>query len=43
MTAQVGLVLDLTNTGRYYHPDEWESQGIRHIKVGSTDDRLLQA
>lgn len=31
--AQVGLVLDLTNTWRYYDPSEWLSRGVEHHKV----------
>ena len=33
--CQVGMVLDLTNTSRYYDPQEWEEMGIRHRKVNS--------
>lgn len=31
--AQVGLVLDLTNTWRYYDPSDWLSRGVEHHKV----------
>lgn len=30
---QIGLVIDLTNTTRYYSPAEWTRQGIKHVKV----------
>ena len=30
---QVGLVLDLTNTYRYYDSEEWQSMGIQYSKV----------
>lgn len=30
---QLGLVVDLTNTSRYYSPSEWIKQGIKHVKV----------
>jgi mRNA-capping enzyme len=29
----LGLVLDLTNTGRYYDPAEWGALGVAHQKV----------
>lgn len=29
----VGLVLDLTNTGRYYDPAEWGALGVAHQKI----------
>jgi hypothetical protein len=29
----VGLVLDLTNTWRYYDPNDWLARGIDHRKV----------
>ena len=30
---RLGLVLDLTNTGRYYDPAEWGSRGVAHQKI----------
>jgi hypothetical protein len=30
---QIGLVIDLTNTTRYYSPAEWMKQGTKHVKV----------
>lgn len=30
---ELGLVLDLTNTGRYYDPAEWGALGVAHQKV----------
>ena len=33
---QVGLVLDLTNTWRYYDPKDWLERGIEHLKVAPT-------
>ncbi|KAI3883050.1 hypothetical protein MKW92_009630 [Papaver armeniacum] len=30
---QVGLVIDLTNTTRYYQPSDWRKQGIMHVKI----------
>ncbi|CAM0874827.1 unnamed protein product [Alopecurus aequalis] len=29
----IGLVIDLTNTSRYYSPAEWTKQGIKHVKI----------
>lgn len=29
----VGMVIDLTNTTRYYKPSEWQSNGIRYMKI----------
>ncbi|KAL5999529.1 hypothetical protein ACLOJK_037814 [Asimina triloba] len=29
----LGLVIDLTNTSRYYSPSEWLKQGIKHFKI----------
>ncbi|XP_062224488.1 uncharacterized protein LOC133923040 [Phragmites australis] len=29
----IGLVIDLTNTTRYYSPEEWTRQGIKHVKI----------
>ncbi|KAH7682763.1 mRNA (guanine-N(7)-)-methyltransferase protein [Dioscorea alata] len=29
----LGLVVDLTNTSRYYSPSEWIKQGIKHVKI----------
>ena len=34
--TQVGLVLDLTNTWRYYDPNDWLARGIDHRKVTRT-------
>ncbi|CAN6441246.1 unnamed protein product [Victoria cruziana] len=30
---ELGLVIDLTNTSRYYSPIEWKKQGIKHFKI----------
>ena len=32
---KVGLVIDLTNSWRYYHPDEFTELGVQHMKVCS--------
>ncbi|KAG8051245.1 hypothetical protein GUJ93_ZPchr0009g649 [Zizania palustris] len=29
----IGLVIDLTNTTRYYSPDEWIRQGTKYVKI----------
>ncbi|XP_057831153.2 uncharacterized protein LOC131041919 [Cryptomeria japonica] len=29
----VGMVIDLTNTTRYYKPVEWQNNGIRYMKI----------
>ncbi|XP_047332466.1 mRNA-capping enzyme-like isoform X2 [Impatiens glandulifera] len=33
MGKHLGLVIDLTNTTRYYSPDEWKKDGIKHVKI----------
>ncbi|KAJ4762245.1 mRNA-capping enzyme [Rhynchospora pubera] len=30
---EIGLVLDLTNTTRYYSAEEWTKLGIKHLKI----------
>ncbi|XP_074578126.1 uncharacterized protein LOC141834687 isoform X1 [Curcuma longa] len=30
---ELGLVIDLTNTNRYYPPSEWIKLGIKHVKI----------
>ncbi|CAL4968949.1 unnamed protein product [Urochloa decumbens] len=30
---EIGLVIDLTNTTRYYSPEEWTKQGTKHVKI----------
>lgn len=30
---ELGLVIDLTNTTRYYDPSDWKKQGIKHVKI----------
>ncbi|CAM6129287.1 unnamed protein product [Calypogeia fissa] len=30
---EVALVIDLTNTNRYYSPQEWLKEGVKHVKV----------
>ncbi|XP_006662831.1 mRNA-capping enzyme-like [Oryza brachyantha] len=30
---EIGLVIDLTNTTRYYSPAEWTRQGTKHVKI----------
>ncbi|KAJ9694894.1 hypothetical protein PVL29_010392 [Vitis rotundifolia] len=30
---KLGLVIDLTNTTRYYPSSDWEREGIKHIKI----------
>jgi hypothetical protein len=32
-SPKIGLVLDLTNTTRYYSTQEWTKLGIKHLKV----------
>lgn len=32
--AHVGMVIDLTNSKRYYDPEQWLQQGIKYIKAG---------
>jgi hypothetical protein len=29
----VGLVIDLTNTSRYYNSNEWTKEGVKYVKV----------
>lgn len=31
--AHCGMVIDLTNSRRYYHLDTWRTLGIRHVKI----------
>ncbi|KAF8402713.1 hypothetical protein HHK36_010801 [Tetracentron sinense] len=33
MGRELGLVIDLTNTTRYYPPSDWKKQGIKHVKI----------
>lgn len=35
-TIQLGLVIDLTNTTRYYLVTEWKKEGIKHVKVSNS-------
>ncbi|KAL6868347.1 hypothetical protein ACP4OV_015192 [Aristida adscensionis] len=30
---EIGLVIDLTNTTKYYSPAEWTKQGTKHVKI----------
>ncbi|TKY62466.1 mRNA-capping enzyme [Spatholobus suberectus] len=30
---ELGLVIDLTNTTRYYHVSDWTKEGIGHVKI----------
>lgn len=30
---QLGLVIDLTNTTRYYSVNDWKKEGIKYVKV----------
>lgn len=30
---QIAMVIDLTNTSRYYQPQEWVKGGVKHVKV----------
>ncbi|KAK9290060.1 hypothetical protein L1049_008224 [Liquidambar formosana] len=30
---KLGLVIDLTNTSRYYQPADWKKEGIKHVKI----------
>ncbi|WVZ53057.1 hypothetical protein U9M48_004047 [Paspalum notatum var. saurae] len=30
---EIGLVIDLTNTNRYYSPAEWTKNGTKHVKI----------
>lgn len=34
--AVVGMVIDLTNSSRYYNPNDWMEHGIKYIKVHAT-------
>ena len=38
---QVGLVIDLTNTTRYYDPVEWDHLRVQHVKVSRASPILL--
>ncbi|KAF8394951.1 hypothetical protein HHK36_018890 [Tetracentron sinense] len=33
LQRELGLVIDLTNTTRYYQPSDWKKQGIKHVKI----------
>ncbi|CAJ0576498.1 unnamed protein product, partial [Mesorhabditis spiculigera] len=33
VNKKIGLIIDLTNTHRYYNPEEFTSQGIQHVKL----------
>lgn len=33
LMRELGLVIDLTNTSRYYHPSDWSTKGIKHFKI----------
>ncbi|RAL37869.1 hypothetical protein DM860_000563 [Cuscuta australis] len=33
LCREIGLVIDLTNTYRYYPESDWTSQGIRYVKI----------
>ncbi|XP_058080424.1 uncharacterized protein LOC131228639 isoform X3 [Magnolia sinica] len=33
LRRELGLVIDLTNTSRYYSPIDWKKQGIKHFKI----------
>lgn len=35
LTFQLGLVIDLTNTTRYYQTTDLKKEGIKHVKVSS--------
>ena len=46
LLVQVGLVLDLTNTSRYYDSEDWEHsqcQGVIHKKVGVTHNKAASS
>ncbi|KAL1821555.1 hypothetical protein ACET3Z_016424 [Daucus carota] len=30
---KIGMVIDLTNTSRYYSVSDWKNEGIRHVKI----------
>ncbi|KAL6987730.1 mRNA guanylyltransferase [Sarracenia purpurea var. burkii] len=30
---KIGLVIDLTNTSRYYPTSDWKKEGIKHVKI----------
>ncbi|KAG5576514.1 hypothetical protein H5410_056648 [Solanum commersonii] len=32
---KLGMVIDLTNTSRYYSLSDWRKEGIKHVKVGN--------
>ena len=38
---QVGMVIDLTNTWRYYDVEEWTTQGVEHCKVSTNPPPLI--
>jgi len=47
LDLQLGLVIDLTNTSRYYPVTDLKKEGIKHLKVCSghilfTNSRFLQ-
>ncbi|RWR85370.1 Dual specificity phosphatase [Cinnamomum micranthum f. kanehirae] len=33
LARELGMVIDLTNTTRYYPPSDWKKQGIKHVKI----------
>lgn len=33
LNRELGLIIDLTNTTRYYHPTDWVNKGIKYFKI----------
>ena len=33
LLLQLGVVIDLTNTTRYYSVNDWKKEGIKYVKV----------
>ncbi|KAL6496191.1 hypothetical protein OROGR_029449 [Orobanche gracilis] len=33
LERKLGLVIDLTNSNRYYNLNEWKKEGIKHVKI----------
>lgn len=40
VVLQLGLVIDLTNTHRYYPASDWKKEGIKHVKVRNKLQKL---
>ncbi|XP_057803453.1 uncharacterized protein LOC131018766 [Salvia miltiorrhiza] len=33
LNRKIGLVIDLTNSSRYYNVNDWRKEGIKHVKI----------